>query len=60
MSTKMKDDRHMTSQMLTTDPHPGLPALTTLLYKVCDHDDKNFDEACRLLDLFMDKAQERK
>ena len=60
MSTKMKDDRHMTSQMMTTDPETGLPALTTLLYKVCDRDGAKFDEACRLLDLFMDKAQERK
>jgi len=55
----MKDDRHMTSQMMTTDPHTGFPALTTLLYKVCDGDDTKFNEACRLLNLFMDKAQER-
>lgn len=61
MSTQvMKDDRHLTSQMMTTDPQTGLPALTTLLYKVCECDDTKFNEACRLLDLFMDKAQERK
>ena len=56
----MKDDRHMKAQMMTTDPHTGLPALTTLLYKVCGGDDTKFSEACRLLNLFMDKAQELK
>ena len=54
------EERHMSSQMMTTDPHTGLPALTTLLHKVCNGNQTKFEEACRLLDLFMDKAQERK
>ena len=56
----MNTDRHMASQMMTTDPKTGLPALTSLLYNVCGRDQAKFEEACRLLDLFMDKAQERK
>lgn len=48
----------------TTDPmNPlgipsGTPALTTLLYKVCDGDAEKFDEACRLISLFLDKKDE--
>lgn len=60
MSTQMNDERHMASQMMTTDPQTGLPALTSLLYNVCGRDQTKFEEACRLLNLFMDKAQERK
>lgn len=60
MSVEMNNERHMKAQMLTTDPQTGFPALTALLYKVCDGDDTKFNEACRLLDLFMDKAQEHK
>lgn len=56
----MNSERHMQSQMMTTDPETGLPALTSLLYKVCGGDQTKFEEACRLLNLFMDKAQERK
>lgn len=36
----------------------GTPALTTLMYKVCDGDAKKFDEACRLICLFLDKKAE--
>lgn len=48
----------------TTDPtNPvglpgGTPALTTLLYKVCDNDMEKFDEACRIISLFLDKKDE--
>lgn len=48
----------------TTDPtNPvglpgGTPALTTLLYKVCDQNSEKFDEACRLICLFLDKKAE--
>lgn len=56
----MNEERHMKAQMMSTDPHTGLPALTTLLYKVCDGDQTKFKEACRLLNLFMDKVQELK
>lgn len=53
-------DRIDQLQMMTTDYETGLPALTTLLYKVCDGNGDKFDEACRLLKLFMLKAQEDK
>lgn len=53
-------DRIDELQMMTTDPETGLPALTSLLYRVCDGDGAKFDEACRLLKLFMIKAQEDK
>lgn len=36
----------------------GTPALTTLLYKVCDQNGEKFDEACRLICLFLDKKAE--
>lgn len=36
----------------------GTPALTTLLYKVCDQNGEKFDEACRLICLFLDKKDE--
>lgn len=36
----------------------GTPALTTLLYKVCDQNSEKFDEACRLICLFLDKKAE--
>lgn len=36
----------------------GTPALTTLLYKVCDQDMAKFDEACRIISLFLDKKDE--
>ena len=36
----------------------GTPALTTLLYKVCDRNNEKFDEACRLICLFLDKKAE--
>lgn len=36
----------------------GTPALTALLYKVCDGDGEKFNEACRLICLFLDKKAE--
>lgn len=36
----------------------GTPALTALLYKVCDGDGEKFNEACRLIGLFLDKKAE--
>lgn len=50
-------DRLDVLQMMTTDPETGLPALTTLLYKVCEQDSAKFNEACRLIHLFMITAQ---
>lgn len=57
-------EKHNAVMFNTTDPtNPvglpgGTPALTTLLYKVCDQDMAKFDEACRLLSLFLDKKDE--
>jgi hypothetical protein len=42
--------------MYTMQGHP-VPALTTLLYKVCDNNSEKFNEACRLIDLFMDEVE---
>lgn len=56
--------KHNTVMFNTTDPmNPlgipsGTPALTTLLYKVCDNDMAKFDEACRIIYLFLDKKDE--
>jgi len=33
-----------------------LPALTTMLHAVCRNDDVRFQEACRLIQLFIEKA----
>lgn len=35
---------------------PNCPALTTLLYKVCGNDGEKFDEASRLVQLFVRQA----
>lgn len=54
-------EKYNTVMFNTTDPtNPlgipsGTPALTTLLYKVCDNDMAKFDEACRIIYLFLDK-----
>lgn len=50
-------------QIRTKDPENRLlgnpvPALTTLLYKVCDQDQNKFEEATRLVDLFIEEALE--
>lgn len=56
--------KHNTVLFNTVDPmNPvglpgGTPALTTLLYKVCDQDMAKFDEACRIIGLFLDKKDE--
>lgn len=57
-------EKHNAVMFNTTDPtNPvglpgGTPALTTLLYKVCDQDMAKFDEACRIISLFLDKKDE--
>jgi hypothetical protein len=35
-----------------------VPALTTLLHRVCGNDPKKFEEATRLVELFVTKALE--
>ena len=57
MSDLDKIDRLM---MATNDPENDVPALTTLLYKVCGNNAESFDEANRLVRLFMEKAMESK
>lgn len=37
---------------------PNTPALTTLMFKVCDNNVEKFNEACRLIGLFANKAIE--
>jgi hypothetical protein len=41
------------------DPETTFPAMTTLLYKVCGQDQAKFEEACRLIRLFMIAAKEQ-
>lgn len=35
-----------------------MPAMTTLLHKVCGNNSVKFEEACRLIELFIAKALE--
>lgn len=42
--------------LYTKDDEHGVLALTTLLYKVCDRDHAKFEEAIRLIELFMKAA----
>lgn len=57
-------ERHSPVLFGTLDPtNPvglpgGTPAMTTLLYRVCDGDGEKFDEACRLICLLLDKKAE--
>lgn len=46
--------------MSTEDPAYEVPALTTLLYRVCDNNPEKFDEANRLIRLIVEKAWEGK
>ena len=41
--------------LMNGDP---IPALTSILYHVCDRDQARFNEACRLIRLFVAKATE--
>lgn len=50
-------DRIDILQMKTIDPQTDMLALTSVLHRVCDNDDSKFDEACRLIRLFMEAAQ---
>lgn len=65
MADKGISDYRSMQMMRVNDPlsHglivPGgtTPALTVLLHRVCGNDHKKFDEACRLISLFMDQAE---
>lgn len=46
----------------TIDPETPLtncPALTTLLHRVCNGDPNTFEEACRIVSLFINTAIEK-
>lgn len=55
-------DKHVTAVLFrATDPNNrlggrSLPAMTTMLYRICDDDQNKFDEACRLIGLFIEEA----
>lgn len=51
----------ITKLIITTqDPENGVLAASTLLFKVCDGDNDRFEEACRLIELIVNKALEAK
>lgn len=53
-------DRIDQIQMITRDNRHNVPALTTLLHVVCNGDTARFDEACRLIRLFMEAVDNDK
>ena len=63
----MSEDHEPTAEQInqivfrTVDPeHPwreaSVPALTTLLHKICNNDRAKFEEATRLVELFIKQA----
>ena len=58
----LTEEQMIAVQMRTVDPdmviggHP-VPALTTLLHRVCVADPSKFEEACRLVGLFIEQAR---
>lgn len=55
----MTEEEMNSLQMLVVDPLGPIknqPALTTLLFIVCNNDKDKFEEAIRLLNLFMQSA----
>jgi hypothetical protein len=50
--------------LATVDPEPRmldgqpttLPALTSMMFRVCQNDETRFLEACRLIELFIEQA----
>jgi hypothetical protein len=63
----MTEDTDLDRILLTTmDPElrpweggpTQFPALTTLMFRVCDGDEARFLEACRLVELFIARALE--
>lgn len=58
------DEKHPAHNLFYSvqDPNsllPECPAMTTMLLKVCDRDHIKFDEAMRLIGLFMAAAYEK-
>ena len=58
-SSDSAHETRRTEQMLrVNDPsRSGMPALTSLLFSVCNNNDRIFEEATRLVHLFMDQAE---
>lgn len=53
-----RDTRRSVQMMQVNDPtRIGIPALTTLLIRVCGNNYDTFEEAIRLVQLFMDQAE---
>lgn len=42
-----------------TGPLPHTPAMTTMLYRICGNDRSKFEDAMRLVGLFMTAAYEK-
>lgn len=58
----LTEEQMMILQMRTVDPETSIngqpvPALTSLLFRVCDKDPDKFEEATRLLALFIEQAR---
>lgn len=56
---------HLATLMATKDPEhfimgQPIPALTTLLHGVCGNDPEKFEEATRLIELFIEEALRRR
>lgn len=61
MTSKSTADKVQQILYMTKDPTMLLdgrpiPAMTTLLHRVCDNDLKKFEETCRIVELFIAEA----
>ena len=56
--SKTHDEPYLYHTVDPEAPFDGCPALTTLLFKVCDNNHEKFDEAIRLVHLFVLKDRE--
>jgi peroxiredoxin len=50
-------DHRVMQLMRTQDHEKGTAAMLSLYTDVCDYDPKKFDEACRLIDIFMTEVE---
>jgi hypothetical protein len=55
-----KDPTVMFPRDTAGKPPAPMPAITSLLYRVCDNDQTKFEEACRLVELFIVAALKEK
>lgn len=57
-SDSVRETRRTGQMMRVNDPtRMGMPALTSLLFSVCNNNHRVFEEATRLVHLFMDQAE---